>query len=90
MITECLKQCLKDINLLHLKIDTISEAVFTLVENAKKNKLPILDTPTEPLPILDLFPMDASALVQVEEWLKTAENKANLVRFEKLSFIYLI
>ncbi|XP_077277019.1 uncharacterized protein LOC143905464 isoform X6 [Temnothorax americanus] len=79
-LQECQKQCLKDINLLHLKIESISEAVFTLVENAKKNKLPILDTPTEPLPILDLFPIDAPALAQVEEWLRTAENKANLIK----------
>jgi len=58
MITECLKQCLKDINLLHLKVDAISESIDSLVKNASKKEVKSVNLPSETLPILELFPMN--------------------------------
>jgi len=79
LITECLKQCLKDINLLHLKVDAISESIDSLVKNDSKKEVKPVSLPSETLPILELLPMDSTALIKVEEWLRNAQNKANLV-----------
>jgi len=79
LITECLKQCLKDINLLHLKVDAISESIDSLVKNTSKKEVKLVSSPSETLPILELLPMDSTALIKVEEWLRNAQNKANLV-----------
>ncbi|XP_036142698.1 uncharacterized protein LOC118645535 [Monomorium pharaonis] len=79
LITECQKQCLKDINLLHLKkIDAISESVSLLVKNTK-TIVKSTNLLHEQLPILNLLPIDLEGLNQVEEWLQNEENKQNLV-----------
>ncbi|XP_036144753.1 uncharacterized protein LOC118646286 [Monomorium pharaonis] len=77
-LQECQKQYLKDINLLHLKIDAISESVSLLVKNTK-TIVKSTNLLHEQLPILNLLPMDLEGLNQVEEWLQNEENKQNLV-----------
>ncbi|XP_067204787.1 uncharacterized protein [Linepithema humile] len=67
-LKEYQKQCLKDINLLHLKLNAISESISSLVIASKTIVKPTI-LPSEPLPILNLFPMDSAGLIQVEEWL---------------------
>lgn len=88
-ILEFQKRVLRELCILSLKIDDISEIMNAV--NTKKNKADAtnkLSACSEAPDIIKLFPVNDDALVQLEDWLMSSEqNKTILVREIKI-FLY--
>lgn len=86
-ILEFQKRVLRELCILSLKIDDISEIMNAVLKN-KADATNKLSSCSEVPDIIKLFPVNDDALVQLEDWLMSSEqNKTILVREIKI-FLY--
>jgi len=72
---------LKEINLLHLKVNDILDSIDIVIKSTKVNTETLVnDDTSEVLKIVHLFPMTEESLIEVENWIDASiDNKRALV-----------
>jgi len=72
---------LKEINLLHLKVNDILDSINIVIKSTKVNTETLVnDDTSEVLKIVHLFPMTEESLIVVENWIDASiDNKIALV-----------
>ncbi|XP_067208082.1 protein PFC0760c-like isoform X2 [Linepithema humile] len=81
------EKVLKEINLLHLKVNDMLDSINILIRSTKVNTETVINNDrSEVLKIIHLFPMNEESLIEVEDWInKSIDNKVALT--EELSRI---
>ncbi|XP_039302731.1 uncharacterized protein LOC113003541 [Solenopsis invicta] len=76
------EEVLKEINLLHLKINDISDSIKVIINSAKVNTETVVQNDrSEVLKIIHLFPMTEESLIEVEDWINSSiDNKEALTK----------
>jgi len=72
---------LKEINLLHLKVNDLLDSIDIVIKSTKVNTETLVnDDTSEVLKIIHLFPMTEESLIEVENWISASiDNKIALV-----------
>lgn len=81
-ILEYFEEVLKEINLLHLKVNDMLDSINIIIKSTKVNTEAVVnDDKSEVLKIIHLFPMTEESLIKVEDWIAASiDNKIALVR----------
>lgn len=72
---------MKEISLLHLKVNDLMDSINIIIKNAKVNTETLVNNDrSEVVKIIHLFPMTEESLIEVEDWINVSiDNKVALV-----------
>ena len=83
------KRVLRELHILSLKIDDISETINAVLKN-KADEINKLSACSEAPDMIKLFPVNDNSLVQLENWLISSENNKTILVTEIKIFFYYI